>query len=107
VPAIEHAAPCTCQTTFWFPVPSTDAVKPCTANGDRVTLPGCTDTSTGLSTVTCALAFFVESAALTAATLTGFGEGIAPGARYSTCGAVVLVTVWQGFEPTAPICPHD
>ena len=56
--------------------------------------------------MTCVLAFFVESAALTAATLTGFGEGIAPGARYSTCGAVVLVTVWQGFEPTAQICPN-
>jgi hypothetical protein len=59
-----------------------------------------------LITVICALAIFVESAALTAVALTGFGEGIAPGARYSTCGVVVFVTVWQGFEPTTQICPN-
>jgi len=57
-------------------------------------------------TVICALALFVESAALTAETLTGFGEGMAPGATKSTCGVVVLVTVWQGFEPIAQICPN-
>src|SRR5258706_8211671 len=106
MPAVEHATPCTCQTTFWFPVPSTDAVKPCTASGDSVMLPGCTDTSTRLSTVICALALFVESAALTAVALTGFGEGIVPGARYSTCGAVVFVTIWQGIERTAQISPN-
>ena len=54
----------------------------------------------------CALALFVESASLTAAALTGFGEGMVPGASYSTCDAVVFVTVWQGFEPTAQICPN-
>src|SRR5258707_584178 len=105
LPAVEHAAPCTCQTTFWLLVPSTDAVKPCTASGANVKLPGSTDTSRWLITVICALALFVESAALAAVALTGFGDGMAPGATKSTCGAEVLVTVWQGFEPTTQISP--
>jgi hypothetical protein len=57
------------------------AEKACTASGASVTLAGKTETSTWLITVICALALFVESAALTAWTVTGFGVGIAPGAR--------------------------
>jgi hypothetical protein len=56
--------------------------------------------------VICALALFVESVALSAVALTGFGEGMEPGARNSTSGEVVLVTIWQGFEATAQICPN-
>lgn len=56
-------------------------------------------------TVICALALFVVSATLTAVAVTGFGEGIAPGARKSTCSELVLVTAWQGFEPATQIWP--
>jgi hypothetical protein len=59
-----------------------------------------------LITVICALALFVESAALTADALTGFGAGMAPGARKSTGPTVLFVTGWQGFEPATQIWPR-
>ena len=41
-----HAAPCTCQTTFWLLLPRTVATNPCAASGASVTLAGCTETTT-------------------------------------------------------------
>ena len=39
-PLTVQAEPCTCQTTAWLLVPSTEAVKPCTPRGGSVTLLG-------------------------------------------------------------------
>ena len=79
IPGDTQAAPCICQTTFWLADPSTDAVNVCDAPGASVTLWGCTLTRTWLITVTCEVADCVGSAALVASTVTGLGEGIAPG----------------------------
>jgi hypothetical protein len=40
-----------------------------------------------------------------AVSVTGFGEGTAAGARYSTVPAGAVLTTWQGLDPTTQICP--
>src|SRR5579859_719534 len=79
-PTPAQPLPCTCHVTLWLLVPSTLAANPCTASGASVTFPGCTLTITWLITVICDDACNVASPALVAVTVTGFGEGIAPGA---------------------------
>ena len=58
------------QVTAAFELPVTLTVKPCMPDGPRDTLPGNTDTPTGGTRVTLALASFVGSAVLTAVTVT-------------------------------------
>jgi hypothetical protein len=37
--------------------------------------------------------------------VTGFGDGTAGGARYSTVPAVAVLTTWHGLDATTQICP--
>ncbi len=86
-------------------MPKTLAVKVCVAPGGRFALGGATLTIMCASTVICALALCDGFAWLTAARVTGFGEGTDAGARNSTLLAGALVTTTHGFDATTQICP--
>src|SRR5579859_1997139 len=101
----EHAAPCTCQTTFWLLVPRTVATKDWTARGASVKEDGMTVTTRRLITVISAVALRVVSATLVARTVTGSGVGVEPGASKSTWRLLPLISGWHGLLATTQICP--
>src|SRR5579863_306794 len=56
-------------------------------------------------TVIWALADCDASAWLVTKSVTGLGEGVAPGAKYSTLPAGAELTCWHGLDARTQICP--